>query len=55
MGKFGVEAVILFVEVFDGVPVDFWCFGIGWDLLGIGVIVGVGGGSLRKVGLRIGG
>ena len=52
LGKFGVEAVILCVKIFDGVPMGVWCFGIGWDLLGFGVIVCVGGGlcALRPVG-----
>ena len=38
-----METVILFVEIFDGLPGYVWCFSIGWDLLGIGVIAGGGG------------
>ena len=47
-----MEAVILCVKIFDGVPMGVRCFGIGWDLLGIGVNIGVGGGlrALRRVG-----
>ena len=52
LGKFGVETVIIFVEIVGGATVDVRRFSIGWNLLGIRAIVGGGGilHDLRRVG-----